>query len=404
MKNDRQRLLKVVLPIVTLAVGGLTAWALVKTKRTAETEVPETPPPLVRIFEVSLDDVTLSVEAQGTVEPPTETTLVAQVAGEVVTVSEDLAAGAFIERGQVLARIEPRDFQLALVRSEAEVARAEAILSRERAEAELAREEWQTLGDGRSPSPLVLREPQLKEAEASLAAAKAALEGARLDLERTEIRAPYDGRVREKHVDLGQFLTPGAPIARIYGTAFTEVKLPIADREIAFLSVPLRGGAQDGPQVELSAAFAGRTHRWLGRIVRTGGEIDPVSRMVQLVARVEDPYAPGPDAPERPPLEVGLFVDAEIAGRTVRNAAVVPRSAMRSRDELLVVDGESRLRFKQVEVLYEGEDTVVITGGLEAGERVCLSQLSAPTEGMRVRVREEMEAPATPLALDVAEG
>jgi RND family efflux transporter MFP subunit len=220
-----------------------------------------------------------------------------------------------------------------------------------------------------------------------LAAAEANLKTAQRNLERTEVRAPYAGRVREKNVDVGQFVTVGAPVARIYAVDAAEVRLPLPDEDLAYLDLPLnyRGesGRIRGPVVTLRAGFAGRIHEWQGRIVRTEGEIDPRTRMVHVVAEVPDPYGRGPD-PTRPPLAAGMFVEAEIVGRTVENVAVVPRAALRSPGQVLIVDADSRLRFRDVDVLRATTDELFILDGLETGDRVNISPVEVVSDGMEV--------------------
>ncbi len=200
-----------------------------------------------------------------------------EVAGRVIWVSPSFASGGFFDDGQPLLRIEPSDYREAVIQARAAAAREELRAARERAEADVARKEWGDLGGGEA-TPLTLREPQLAEAEAALEAARAALERAERNLDRTEIRAPYDGRVRHKQVDVGQYVTPGTPVATIYAVDYAEVRLPLADEELAFIDLPLDywgdSGRGPGPEVVLSARFAGRAHRWEGHIVRTEGEID----------------------------------------------------------------------------------------------------------------------------------
>lgn len=379
--------LKLVLPFALLLAGVIATLVIVRLRPEVETE--EAPPavPLVRVVEAVPGLVSLDVESQGTVAASTETTLVAEVAAKVVGLAPSFAAGGFFSRGEVLVRLDRRDFELAVTRARAEVARAEVLLARERAEAELALEEWQELGGG-APPPLVAREPQQAEARAARAGAEAALARAELDLERTLVRAPFDGRVRDKRVDVGQFVAPGQPLGSVYGIDYAEVSLPVPDDQLAYLDLPLgrEGSAASGPEVVLRADYAGRRHAWRGRIVRTAGIIDPASRMLALIARVDDPYARGDDG-ERPPLAVGLFVEAEIDGRDVR-AVTLPREVLRGGDRVLVLDGD-RLRFRDVEVLRRRGDRVLISAGLAAGERVCVSPLEAPVDGMRVRVTGE---------------
>ncbi len=383
-----KRTLQIVLPLAVVAVGASVAVLLYALRPEAERRAPQAVAPLVRVHQVALDDIPLTVSSQGTVTPRTESTLVAEVGGSILEVGPSFVAGGFFQRGELLVRIDPGDYRQAVVRSRARIAEAELRLAREEAEAEVARREWQDLGGGAEPSPLTLRQPQVAEAEAALAAARADLEVAERNLQRTEVRAPYPGRVRDKRVGVGQFVTPGTPLASIYAVDVAEVRLPLPSRELAYLDLPLghRGasGPAAGPPVILRAEFAGATHQWSGRIVRTEGEIDPRTRMIHAVAQVEDPYGRGPGT-GRPPLAVGMFVHAEIQGEMARGVAVLPRAALRGETQVLVVDGEDRLRFRDVEVLRRTETSVIIRAGLEDGERVCLSPLAAVTDGMQVR-------------------
>ncbi len=380
---------KVLFPIAVLAVGILGAVALIKARPQVQVQKPEVPPPLVRVMHVKRQSLQLKVRAQGNVTPRTESTLVAQVPGQVIAVSPAFASGGFFEAGDLLASIDPRDYELALARARSQVAQAEVRVAREEGEAALARQEWERVGQGK-PTDLVLRKPQLAETKAALEAARASMEQARLNLERTQIRAPYAGRVRSKTVDIGQFVNPGAPLARIYSVDYAEVRLSVPDDQLAYLdySLNFRNETQERPEVTLRTTFAGRGYTWTGRIVRVEGEIDARTRMVTLVARVENPYARGED-PNRLPLAVGLFVEAEILGRQVENIVSLPRSAIRGRDRVLVVDNENRLRFRKVDILRADAGEVVVRSGLNQSERVCISPLDAVVDGMRVRILTE---------------
>jgi RND family efflux transporter MFP subunit len=382
---------KIVFPLVVLAIGGLAAGAMIWSRKAPETRVPERPVPVVRVLTVEPTSTEFVVTSQGTVSPRTESTLVPEVAGRVIEVHPSFVDGGFFEKGELLLEIDPYDYENALVQARSAVAQAELRLAQEEAEAEVARGEWEDLGGGEA-SALTLRVPQVAEARAALESARATVIKAERDLERTRIRAPYAGRVREKNVDRGQYVTPGTPLARIYAVDYAEIRLPLRDEDLAFVDLPLvyRGveSSETGPEVTLRAEFAGKTHAWQGRLVRTEGEIDPRTRMVHAVARVADPYGRG-DHGDRPPLIAGMFVEAEIRGRTVEGVAIVPRTALHDDDQVLVVTDGDVLEFRQVEVLRTSEDQAVIGSGLERGERVCLSKLTTVTEGMRVRVFDD---------------
>ena len=395
---------KILIPVVILFVGALATRALINSRPEVETREVEPLAPLVRVIEVERQDLTFDVIAQGTVLPRTETTLIAQVAGVVVRTASSFETGGFFSRGDTLVELDPRDYEVAVRRANAQVAQARLQVVQQEAEAEVAIEEWQQLGEG-EPNALVTREPQVAQARAALEAAEAELEKAKLDLERTRIRAPFAGRIRSKRVDLGQFLAPGTPLATIHATDYAEIRLPVPDDELAYLDLPFAyrdaAAGAAGPEVTLSASFGRETHRWPGRIVRTEGELDSRTRMLNLVARVEDPYvAPkgrkrdtaSADAPDRPPLAVGLFVEAEIAGRTSPDVAILPRSALRPAGDgfqVMLVDEDNRLRFRDVEVVRLEGERAIIGDGLNIGEAVCVSVLDVATDGMKVRVAAE---------------
>ncbi len=387
-----RQILKILLPILVLIIGGLGAYELVKSQAVVQTNPPEIPPPLVRVQTVYPTDLQLMVSAQGTVAPRTESTLVAQVAGQITRVSPAFVNGGFFEKGDVLLAIDPRDYEVAVAQARVQVAQAELRLAREKEEGAIARDEWKRLGNG-EPTALVLREPQIAEARATLAAAEGALTRARLNLERTQIRTPYPGRVRAKDADIGQYVNPGSPVGRIYAVDYAEVRLPVPDDQLAYLNVPLsfrnRTDSDAGPEVRFRATFAGREHTYMGRIVRVEGEIDPRSRMVTLVGRVDNPYRQRDH--NRPPLAVGMFVAAEIMGYRAEEVAVIPRAALRGKDRVLVVL-DYRLYYRAIDILRADAETVVVRSGLKSGEQVCVSPLDTVVEGMRVRTALDTES------------
>lgn len=378
---------KIILPIVVLLVGVAIAVAIVKARPTVDRQQVAALPPLVRVIEARSRDLHLVVRSQGTVQPLVESTLVAQVAGRIDWVSPAFAEGGFFSKGDKLIQIDARDYELAVSQTGAQVAQAQVRLQLEQAESDLAKQEWRELGTG-DGSALALRQPQLAEARASVQSAEAALEKARLDLSRTAVRALFDGRIRAKRVDLGQFINRGTAVASVYSTQAAEIRLPVSKDQLDFVGLDpsLRLDRRDGkgPAVVLRAQIGRSDYVWQGQIVRTGSEFDAKTRMLPLFARVEDPLRRRPDATGAP-LPIGLFVDAEIGGIELQDVFVLPRSAIREGSQVLVVDSESRLRFRDVEVVRVDRDQIVIRGGLAAQDLVSVSQLETAVEGMSVR-------------------
>jgi len=391
---------KVLVPVAILAVGIAGVAAIKLTRSEIEPTAPKIFAPSVRVVRAEPQKFEFVIRAHGTVAPRTESTVVPQVSGPVVWASPRFASGGFFEKGEPLVRIERADYEAALESARAAIARSES--EHERALKDSKRQKRLAKQSVASASRYDEALNAERVAKAMLREATALRDRAERDLDRTEIRAPYTGRVREESVDVGQFVTRGTAIGKIYAVDYAEVRLPIPDSELGFIDLPMlyRGEEQDevGPTVVLHARFAGSDHSWTGRIVRTEGEIDAQSRMVNVVARVEDPYghAPGGDARSRPPLAVGLFVEAEIHGRSIEGAVLMPRSVLRDSNRVLVVGGDERIEFRDVEVLRSERETVVIGGGLEAGDDVVVSPLMTLVEGMAVRPVRDGEEPAQP--------
>ena len=340
----------------------------------------DTPTPLtVRVRTIETESIELKVHSQGTVAPSTVSQLIPEVSGRVIWTSPNLVAGGYFEAGQELARIDDLDYRNAQNR-------ANAALKRATAEVEHAKYEYgrlRSLAERKLVSRSALENGlrAYRVTQAAFEDAQANSEQAQENVKRTVLRAPFTGLVRAENIDIGQFASRGQPIATLYANNVVEVRLPIADRQLAFLNLPpLRNGnfpEYMQPTVKLSADYGGQTREWFGKIVRAEAEIDTSSRMVQLVARVES-------AEDSQDLSVGLFVTAEIAGLAVENIVRLPRSAIRNDNQVLVVDTENRLRFRDIQPLRLYKDNVLINAGLIPGERVCVSTVQTAIEGMAV--------------------
>ena len=399
--SERRPSPKLLLPLAILGVGVVGVVLLVAMRDAPETRKPPEVAPLVRVVEARPQDWQYVVRTQGTVAPRTQSDLIAQVSGEVTWVSPNLVSGGFFAKGDPLVRIDRADYDVGLQTARAVVARTQSEF--DRAQTERRRQQKLEREGVTSRAKIDDAENAYRVAEASLAEARARLGRAERDLDRTELRAPYEGRVRSENMDVGQVATAGQRIATLYAVDWAEVRLPIPDRELRYVDVPLGARTRDGdalepvgPAVRLHAQFAGRAHTWTGLVVRTEGEIDPKSRMVNLVARIEDPYGLHGGS-DRPPLAVGLYVEAEILGETVSGVFVLPRTALRQGDPMdpdapdavHVIDGEERLRIRTVEVLRSEPGYAVIGAGLAAGERVSISPLPGVVDGMSVRAAAE---------------
>ena len=379
-------------PILVVFAGFAAAALLIATGPEVEMAAPEAVAPMVRTVEVHPETLQLTVHTNGTVAPRTESDLVPEVSGSVLEKSEALVSGGFFARGDVLLRIDPLDYAVALEQAKAALARAESELHNARKD--LQRQSSLKQHNATSEAQRDDSINRVRIGEASMREARAWLSRTRRDLDRTELKAPYDGRVRSERVDVGQFVNRGSAVATIYAVDTVEIRLPIHDDELAFLDLPMvYGGSQaHAIPVILQARFAGAVHQWHGEVVRTEGELDPRTRMVNVVASVKDPYLPRDG---RPPLSVGLFVEAEIQGATFDNVTLLPRSALRADNQVYVIDDANRLHFREVTIMRVDQDQVFITAGLQPGERVCISPIQATADGMLVRTAAPGQIPST---------
>jgi len=381
--------LKGLLPLIVLVLGvALAAWVV--SARKAPDRV-QRPPlgPLVEVIPVAITDVPVVVNGHGEVVPRVAVDVVPQVAGQVVKVHRSLVAGGFFRANEALVVIDPRDYELALERAQASVARAQVSLQREEAEAVVAREEWDELHPGEEAPGLVVREPQIRQAEAELAAAEADLAVAQLHLERTHVSLPFDGVVVSESVDVGQFVGSAKRLARVYGTALVDVRVPLDSRELAWFDIPSRDGGR-GPRAEVSVEFGGTRSTWEGRVTRMEAQVDQTSRMVHVVVEVEDPYE---SSEGRPALLPGTFVDVRIFGKTMEGVVPIPRFAVREGGQVWVFEN-GKLGIRDVRVLRSDKQQTLVSEGIDADDLLIISSLDAVTEGMAVRNAAEQENPA----------
>ncbi|HPR64261.1 MAG TPA: efflux RND transporter periplasmic adaptor subunit [Thermoanaerobaculia bacterium] len=370
--------------VLVLAISMILAGILIATGKSPEQRSPETPGPLVKTETVQSVDVPLTISGNGTARARHQIQVVPQVSGRVAEVLPAFVSGGFIRSGEVFLTIEPADYDLAVQRAEADLARASVALDMELAEAEVARSEWNFLHPGEEPpSPLVVRDTQVARARADLAAAQAGVETARLNLSRTRMTLPFNGRVLSESVDAGQFLPAGQPIATVYGTDVIEIPVPLENDELAWFSSPLKGNGtmSGGTPCTVATTFAGKRVNWEGRVVRTEGQIDPITRVVHVIVEVTHSLSEG-DSPVL--LIPGMFVDVSIHGTTMSGVVPIPRHALRADQTVWVVSGNT-LQIRKVEAARTDRDFAYISRGLSDGDRIVVSALDVVTDGMVVR-------------------
>ena len=384
--------LQVILTLVILTAGISTA-VLLKFSRKAPARVEKvTVAPLVKVLTVRQQDVQMVVSGYGTVQPKVEAQVVPQVSGKVVDINPNFKNGGFIKAGQFLVIVDPCDYELNVRRAQAQVAGAQVTLELEQAEPDVARHVWEQLNPGKEPaSPLVIRQPQIRQAQTRLHAAKAELAAAKLNLERTKVSLPFDGRVVAETVDLGQYVMTGQSIGKVYGIDTAEIEVPLEDWELAWFDIPGRSASKSGAasrhgaEAEVRAQFAGGNHSWKGYVVRTTGEVDKTSRLVSVVVEVPEPFKTDDS---RPPLVPGMFVEVLIKGRTLKKVIPVARAAVRTGNKIWTVNN-SRLHIKELRIARQDSDWAYVVSGLEDGTVIVTSSLDVVTEGMTVRTEND---------------
>ena len=385
---------------ITLAalVLGIVFIAAIATLKPAPEKAKRPPPPLLMVDVITAAPQHLrpQVLSQGTVAPKREIDLISQVSGKVIAVADDYGNGSFFRSGDQLIQIESDEYQFAVVRAKAQLAKALEQVALEKGRSRQAKREWRDLGD-RTANALFLREPQLAAAEATLESARADLDKANLDLSRTQIVTPFQGRIRQTFVDLGQFVGPGARIAKIYSTDVVEVRLPLSDRQVSLIDLPVNfedAATANYPNVTLRSTVGDRHYEWNGKIVRTESSIDIQSRMTYAVAEIQNPFKEDPNS-DRPPLSIGMFVEAEIEGRSIANAVPLPKQIIYRGDEILVLNTNNEIAMQKLTIVQSDGDSVVAVD-IPSGTRVVGTRIGLPVPGMKVTTSENLATTTNP--------
>ena len=344
--------------------------------------VEELPPPDVIIEILTPKDFQVQISSNGTTTPLTQTVLTAEVGGEVIYRSKKFAEGASVIEGEILAKIDDTDLQLQYKNALLQLANAEVQYSLQLAEAEVAKEAWDKIGDGVA-SDLTLKKPQLKQAEAFLEVAKAQVSSAAKKLNKTEIIAPYAGRIKNVNIDLGTTIIPGQPVGAMYTSSEIEITLAVKDNDLQFLSIPMDGrklNPSEQASVVIESFYKGKTQSWEGKLERVDGVIDPITRMINLIAVFKNDFI----ETDKPNLPIGLFVEAKIDGITLKNIFEIPINSISKDNEVYIVDKDNQLELRKLTVLKKYSEFVIIKDGLKAGERIVTSKLSTASNGIKV--------------------
>ncbi|MBA6336758.1 efflux RND transporter periplasmic adaptor subunit [Colwellia sp. BRX8-7] len=373
---------QIIIPIAILIIGILLFFGFSSMKSPPEEKAEVDNTPIVAVEEVHVAPMNLTVKSYGVVQPKYETELVAQISGEVVELADVFVRGGFVAKNQLLARIDPNDYQAALIDAEATIASARASLEKERAQGQVAEQEWKRITDT-SPTELSLRKPQLAQELANVKSAQASVLRAKRNLERTEIRAPYDAMIESRMIGLGSFVGTGTKVGKLLGTGVAEVRLPVADDQLQFLA-----SQGENAQVNLLGTFAGENITWSAKIARSEGVVDNKSRMTYLVAEVKDPYGlkSQKNVNKHNPIRFGSYVKAEIFGISLNRAALLPRYLV-SNNRVAILDADSKLHYADIIIARQEGSNVIVTDGLKEGDQLIVSALDYPVDGMKLALQ-----------------
>ncbi len=391
--KTKKSFIKFILPVVIVAVGLVSMATLVLSKTAPQKLAMTRPGALVQTLDLMAADHQVMIHATGTVQSAMSVNIVLQVSGRVVRLAREFKEGGFFQKGDLLFEIEDADYRLAAEKSRAQIAKAEYDLVSVESQARVARLEWERLklDHKTQPNPLVLYEPQLKNAQAALASAKADLRQRLLDMERTKIYAPFNCRVRSKSVDPGQYVTAGQTVATLAGTDTAEIIIPVPLDELHWLVVP-RANGQAGSTARVHLNAGGTEFVWSGRIDRSLGEVDAQSRMIRLVVQVDDPYSLKQAGGHAFDLAEGLFVDVALKGRTISQAFAIPAATLRHHQTIWLMGTDRTLDIQPVQVLRREKDRVLVRGELESGQKLITTQISGAAQGMQLRMASEVQS------------
>ncbi|UCE78405.1 MAG: efflux RND transporter periplasmic adaptor subunit [Nitrospiraceae bacterium] len=385
--SAREKIIRIVLPVLILICGVGLMIFLNAIRPEPRKEPAKDLGALVNTVTVQKEDRHIIVSATGTVQPSQEVNVIPQVNGVITYISPSMVAGGFAQKDDLLIEIEDTDYRIALEQAKGTRARSEYDLAIIESQARVARSEWDRLNreTQEEPNPLVVYEPQLKNARAALAAAEATIEQAELNLLRTKIRAPFNCRVRSEAIDLGQYVNSGMSVAVIAGTDTAEIVLPLSPDDLGWIRVPGWNTTGKGSPATIRQHRADKEHTWHGYVIRSLGEVDTRSRMMKVVVGVQDPYNRLTKEAGRAVLSAGAFVETEIKGYKLSGVFPLPRAAVRDNETVWIMDDENMLRMHPVTIVRSDRDTVLVSEGLTHGDRVVITSLAGAVDGMKLR-------------------
>ncbi len=377
--------IKISAPIIMLAAGAAVAMMLEWNKPEPEKKDEEKHAPSIVIDKVKRQDMTLLISTQAEVKANIEVNLISQLNGMVKSISPEFIEGGRFAAGEPLLWIDDADYKLALKRAQARLAEADVRMKQAKADAEVARHQ---LKNAKNPSALALKKPQLAEANANLKAVQADIALARLNLSRTKLSLPFKGRLKSIQANVGQYVATGSVLGRGFATESVKLRLAITDQQLAYLNLPIGfvADSDNAPRVDFQAMVAGKMRSWQGKLTRIDASFEQDSRLLYVTAEVKNPYA---DGISKMPMAVGLFVTANIHGRRMKQALVIPRAALRAANKIYVVNEKQRLEMRTIEVIYKSPQTVIIEGDVKTGESVVISPIRNPVQGMEVVTMEK---------------
>ena len=375
-------MIKYIRPIFIIGFALAVAYFLYWLGQTKPQSVSDAPPIDVEVEILKPTNHQILISSTGTTQPITQTALTSEVGGEIIYRSKKFSEGSSVIEGEILAKLDDTDLKLQYNNALLQLRTAEVQSQVQKAEAEVAKEAWEKIGEG-AAKDLTLKKPQLKQAEAALNVAKAQVESAKKKLDKTDITAPYTGRIQSVSIDLGSPILPGQPVGVIYTANQIEITLHIKDSDISFLDIPMDGRKLNDNEkslVTISAPYKGKIQQWQGNIERVDGVIDPVTRMIKIIASFKNEFL----EENQTTLPIGLFVEAEINGKFLENVFIVPNVSLATNNEILVVDKNNQIEMRKIVVLKKLKDSIIIKDGLSIGERIIVSKLNIATTGMDV--------------------